>query len=167
MFSRWMALYGVSRGTRTSFRPSFRQTSAARWIRFVPAPDAIAPIVPIEQGTTIIPACLFEPDEGFAAKLSSRQKRISFESLGRPSQVLIDAVSDSFRSAPISTFATVAAVPEMIRFMVSTAPLAARSCSVRWAYIVPDAPVIATVNSMFCRFILALRTQIQKPGVNE
>jgi len=33
----------------------------------------MAPIVAIEQGTIIIPACLFDPDEGLAAKLSNRQ----------------------------------------------------------------------------------------------
>jgi len=39
----------------------------------------------------------------------------------------------SRRFAPISTWATVAAVPDIIRFTVSTTPLATRSCSVRCA----------------------------------
>ena len=50
--SRWIAESGVSRGMRTSFRSSLSATLAARWIRFVIVPDAIAPSVPIEQGQT-------------------------------------------------------------------------------------------------------------------
>src|SRR4029079_17267772 len=99
-------------GTRTNLRPSFKHTSAARWIRFVPAPEAIAPIVPIEHGTIIIPACLFEPDEGFAAILSSRQQRTSFESFSNPSHSLNLVASASRRFTPVSTCATVAAVDD-------------------------------------------------------
>ena len=43
---------GVSRGTRTSLRPSFSATEAARWIRFAIAPAASVPTVDIEQGQT-------------------------------------------------------------------------------------------------------------------
>ena len=50
MFSRWIVESGVSRGTSTSFRPSFSATLAARWIRLDMAPEATVPSVPIEHG---------------------------------------------------------------------------------------------------------------------
>src|SRR5687767_5845779 len=118
-------------------------------MRFVPAPDAIAPIVAIEHGTMIIPACLLDPDDGFAARLSSRQVRIRRDSAGRPSQSLtFDGWCTSLRLIPVSTCATVTAVSDTIRLIFSTTPLAASNCSVRCAYIAPDAPVMAKVNSI-------------------
>ena len=61
MFSRWTRLKGVSRGTRISFRRSFRWTSAARVIRFVVIPWAIAARVLMLQGATTIPAVRNDP----------------------------------------------------------------------------------------------------------
>ena len=62
MFSRWIRLSGVSRGTRISFRPSLSATSAARWIRFDADPEATAVRVRIEQGAITMPSVLNEPD---------------------------------------------------------------------------------------------------------
>ena len=45
----------------TSLRPSLSATLAARWIRFVIVPDAIAPSVPIEQGQITYPSIRAEP----------------------------------------------------------------------------------------------------------
>jgi len=58
MFSIMISEYGVSRGTRIRRRRSFRQTSAARSIRFDEAPQAIRPSVPPEQGTIAMPSVL-------------------------------------------------------------------------------------------------------------
>ena len=41
MLSMWVSESGVSRGTRMSFRRSFRCTSAARWMRLAADPAAI------------------------------------------------------------------------------------------------------------------------------
>ena len=66
MFSRWMELNGASRTTSTSLRRSFRMTSAARWIRFSPEPEAIAPRVRALHGHTTMPRVRKEPLEIFA-----------------------------------------------------------------------------------------------------
>jgi hypothetical protein len=52
---------GVSRGTSTSFRRSFRATDAARWMRFCIAPDASVPTVAIEQGQITYASTRAEP----------------------------------------------------------------------------------------------------------
>ncbi|MNO61405.1 hypothetical protein D3C76_520520 [compost metagenome] len=62
MFSRWMLENGASRGTRISWRRSFRATSAARSIRLLQAPLAMAESVPVEQGTTTIAEGAPEPE---------------------------------------------------------------------------------------------------------
>jgi hypothetical protein len=62
MFSTWMRLSGVSRGTRTSGRPSLSVTSAARSIRFEARPVTMPERVPIEQGATTMPSVRTEPD---------------------------------------------------------------------------------------------------------
>src|SRR5437868_4991067 len=49
MFSRWICDSGVSRGTSTSLRSSFKATEAARWIRFCIAPEA--PVTPRKTRT--------------------------------------------------------------------------------------------------------------------
>jgi hypothetical protein len=99
----------------------------------VTAPDAIAPSVPIEHGTMIMPACGCEPDEGFAAMLSSRWIRNIFPFDGNPIQSPILFSSAARRSKPSSTIATVLAESETIKLIRSTTPLAARWTSVRWA----------------------------------
>ena len=55
MFSRWMALTGVSLGTSTSGLFSFKQTSAALRIRLSERPWAMAATVAMLQGTIAIP----------------------------------------------------------------------------------------------------------------
>ncbi len=54
MFSRWIVESGVSRGTNTSFLPSFKQTSAALCSRLREDPEANTPIVDAEQGMITI-----------------------------------------------------------------------------------------------------------------
>lgn len=61
MFRSWASPSGVSRGTNTSFRRSFRWTSAARWIRFSLSPWATAASVPMLHGQTAIPPVRNEP----------------------------------------------------------------------------------------------------------
>src|SRR5471030_2921844 len=57
-----MLEYGASRGTRINWRRSLRVTSAARSIRLLQAPVAIADKVPVEHGTTTIAAGAPEPE---------------------------------------------------------------------------------------------------------
>ena len=66
MFSRWMLENGDSRGTRISCRRSLRATSAARSMRLLLAPVAMAERVPVEQGQTTMAAGALEPDAGGA-----------------------------------------------------------------------------------------------------
>ena len=62
MFSRWIRLSGVSRGTSTSRRRSLSITSAQRWIRLPPTPWAIAARVDIEHGATTAAGASDDPD---------------------------------------------------------------------------------------------------------
>ncbi|MNL87633.1 hypothetical protein D3C87_2168730 [compost metagenome] len=62
MFSRWMLENGASRGTRINCRRSLSTTSAARSIRLLQAPVAIADRVPVLQGTTTIAEGAPEPE---------------------------------------------------------------------------------------------------------
>src|SRR5690606_41622804 len=62
MFSRWMLERGLSRGTRISWRRSLRATSAARSIRLLLAPQAIADSVPVLQGQTTMAEGAPEPE---------------------------------------------------------------------------------------------------------
>ena len=71
MFSRWIALSGVSRGTRISFRRSLSATSAARSTSERDAPTEIADRVPIEHGQMTIPSLSAEPDAGVAPRSPS------------------------------------------------------------------------------------------------
>src|SRR5450830_2029575 len=57
-----MLEYGASRGTRINWRRSLRVTSAARSIRLLQAPVAMADKVPVEHGTTTIAAGAPEPE---------------------------------------------------------------------------------------------------------
>src|SRR3972149_11832540 len=61
IFSRCIALRGVSRGTRTSLPPSFMTQSAALSMRLPDAPEAILARVPMEHGQTIIVFGIEEP----------------------------------------------------------------------------------------------------------
>ena len=72
MFSRWMTLRGVSRGTTISGRRSLRWTSAARVTRFVVMPLAIAARVLMLHGETTIPPVRNEPLAIAAEKSSWR-----------------------------------------------------------------------------------------------
>jgi hypothetical protein len=64
----WMRLSGVSRGTKTRRRRSFKHTSAARDSRFALVPVAISASDFIEQGTTTMPIVRKEPDETAAPR---------------------------------------------------------------------------------------------------
>ena len=71
MFSRWIALSGVSRGTRISRRRSLSATSAARSTSERDEPAAIADSVPIEHGQITIPPLSADPDAGAAPRSPS------------------------------------------------------------------------------------------------
>ena len=58
---RWIDESGVSRGTSTSLRRSLSATEAARWMRFVIAPEASVPTVDIEHGQTTYASTCAEP----------------------------------------------------------------------------------------------------------
>ena len=72
LFSRWMMLSGVSRGSRMRGRFSFRHTSADRTIRLSAKPAAMAARVFMEQGAMTIPECRKEPLAGGANRLSGK-----------------------------------------------------------------------------------------------
>ncbi len=57
----WIKFHGVSRGTSTSLRRSFKKTSAARRSALSLEPEAIRPRVAMEQGTTTIASKRAEP----------------------------------------------------------------------------------------------------------
>lgn len=67
-FCRWVLLKGVSRMARTNVFLSLSRTSAALWIRFRDNPFDMAASVPMEQGSTTIPAYPLDPEEGGAEK---------------------------------------------------------------------------------------------------
>ncbi len=62
MFSRWISLSGLFRGTRIGRRRSFSVTSAARQIRPSAYPVRIPARVFMLQGTMIIAATGKDPD---------------------------------------------------------------------------------------------------------
>src|SRR5439155_9250187 len=130
-----MALSGVSRGTRISFRLSFNVTSAARSISDRDAPTAIADNVPIEQGHTIIPAVSAEPEAGGAPRSSFENVSTHEFHPSLPTASLrasIDPIPDSVSSSRIPYFDTIS----------DTGRCAATSCcSSLTAYGAPDAPV--------------------------
>lgn len=72
MFSRWISLNGVSRGTRTSGRRSLSVTSAARVIRLSAKPCRIAASVFMLHGTTTMPDTGYDPDETVAPNSPNR-----------------------------------------------------------------------------------------------
>ena len=61
MVLKWPKWSGVSRTININGRRSFNDTSAARISRFELIPPAIADMVWIEHGATIIPSVLNEP----------------------------------------------------------------------------------------------------------
>jgi hypothetical protein len=67
---------GASRGTRISWRRSFNVTSAARSIRLLQAPVAMADKVPVEHGTTTMAAGEPEPDLPIGCAGVLGQKRL-------------------------------------------------------------------------------------------
>jgi len=67
MLSIWIVPTGSSANSRTSLRPSFNVTSAARCRRFVASPLAMAATDFMLQGATIIPSVRNEPLEIRAA----------------------------------------------------------------------------------------------------
>ena len=96
MFWRWMALRGVSRGTSTRGRNSFKVTSAARSRRFPAAPQAIPERVPMLQGTTSIPA-VARPPLAMAAPMSLIGSCCTSPSARQPSTVAPRSASSSSR----------------------------------------------------------------------
>lgn len=62
IFSRWIKLNGLSRGTQIKGKFSFNVTSAALEIKSWDMPDAILPIQPIDAGMIIIPLWRKEPE---------------------------------------------------------------------------------------------------------
>src|SRR3972149_4328392 len=71
MFSRLIAVRGVSLVTRTNLRDSLRVTPAARAIRVSSYPTAILERVFIVHGITIMPSILWVPLETLAAIFAS------------------------------------------------------------------------------------------------
>src|SRR3954467_3806532 len=138
MLPRWMALRGVSRGTNTSFRPSFSVTSAARSISDLEAPTEIADSVPIEHGQTTIPAVRAEPDAGGAPppsleNPSTYDAHASIPTASRNASIA--SMPDSVASNRKPYFETISEIGRW------AAVSAWRS---RTAYGAPDAPVIPT-----------------------
>src|SRR4051812_26565720 len=138
MLPRWIALSGVPRGTRISFRPSFNVTSAARSIKDLDAPTEIADSVPIEHGQTTMPAVRADPDAGGAPrssleKTSTYDAHASIPTASRSASV--DSIPDSVANKRIPYFDTIS----------DTGQCAAVSAwSSLTAYGAPDAPVIPT-----------------------
>ena len=71
--SRWLRVTGVSRGTTTVVRRSFKLTSAARWSRSFDSPIAIPAHAAVLAGTTTIPFARYEPLLGPAPKSPAAQ----------------------------------------------------------------------------------------------
>ena len=61
MFSKWISLKGVSRGTSTRVRRSLRMTSAHRSRRLPEFPAAMRERVPMLQGQITMASGAFEP----------------------------------------------------------------------------------------------------------
>src|SRR6266550_5986503 len=138
MLPRWIALNGVSRGTRISLRCSLRVTSAARSISDLDAPTAIADSVPIEHGQTIIPAVRAEPEAG-AAPRSSLEKTSTYDAHASIPTVSRRASIDSI---PASVASRRSPYLETIKETGRCA--AVSTCNNLTAYGAPDAPVIPT-----------------------
>ncbi len=81
---RWISESGVSRGTRTSERPSLSATSAARSTRFELKPAATRASVPMLQGHRITAPVRAVPEEGGASTMSGANTRT--DAAASPSQ---------------------------------------------------------------------------------
>ncbi|MNI52348.1 hypothetical protein D3C73_1071200 [compost metagenome] len=151
-----MLEYGASRGTRISCRRSFRVTSAARSIRLLQAPVAIADRVPVEHGTTTIAAGLPEPEATGDIQSSFPYTRIC------PSAAPVY----SLRKACI-IWGLAGNVTSVSVAITSCAALEIRKCTSRSSrtrqssrrkpYWAPEAPVIASVMRSGPLFIAAPR----------
>src|SRR5260370_26886818 len=79
---------GGARGTRINLRRSFKKTSAARRSAVSLEPDAILPIVAIEQGTIIIASNRAEPLTNGTLRSFSPCCAIDFGIFNEPTSVL-------------------------------------------------------------------------------
>ncbi len=70
MFSRWISLKGVSRGSSTSLRRSLSMTSAARSSRLPDMPVRMLANVFMLHGATTMPSVRKEPLAMHAARLA-------------------------------------------------------------------------------------------------
>src|SRR3954465_2723572 len=138
MFSRWIVESGVSRGQRTSLRPSFSATLAARWIKFDIAPDAIVPNVPIEQGQMTEPSPFAEP-LAYGACQSRSSCSVTASRTGSVRRASVSSAER--RAAPSSSGATTSSPAREAQRPISQ-PAAASDSSNRAAYGAPEAPVI-------------------------
>ena len=116
MCSRWIADNGISRGTRINCRRSLIITSAARSIRLLLAPVAMAESEPEEQGQTTIERGAAEPLATGANHSCSPKTRNSFASV--PKRWLkksTTATGSCGSSISLSAFSTTRAAGEIIR----------------------------------------------------
>src|SRR3990167_6109715 len=144
MFSRWMLENGASRGTRINWRRSFSTTSAARSIRLLQAPLAMADRVPVEQGTTTMALGAPEPEAAGAIQSSLPYTRICPE----------DAPVYSLRKACMAC-GLAGRLTSVSVAITSCAALEIRKCTSRSSrtrqssrrrpYWAPEAPVMAKV----------------------
>ena len=126
---RWI---GVSRIAKINRRRSFRKTSAARVMSVSERPLAIRPIVPIEQGQTII-ASYSELPEANGALKSSLRYTVNGNSSGNTP---VSCAQTSFDLSENTTFARSICPVDCNRRNSSRRSL---------AYIDPLAPVTATI----------------------
>src|ERR1035437_324470 len=138
-----MRLNGVSRTQRINRRHSFKQTSAARSIRFEAMPLAIPASVPIVHGSTIIPSERQLPLATLAPMSASECCTILFPEAAAPS---------SFSTNPlrplscISSAKTRNAASDGIKSTLATRVSASSARSISAAKIEPLAPVTARVS---------------------
>ncbi len=110
---------GVSLTRRTSFFLSFIQTSAPLSMRLPDTPDAILPIVPIEQGATTMPSGEFDPDAKGAEKFFSPNTR-SFSPVKRAS-IFLMKVDEETPSNP-STSLPIISIPVSVAHTETVCP---------------------------------------------
>jgi hypothetical protein len=111
---------GVSRGTISSLRPSFKATSAARSTRFEENPTETRAIVPMLHGHRMAPPTSAVPEEGGASMASERKTR-TLEARSAP----IQPGSASFSSSPCTPGST----PSSCRMTLAAASVMATSTS--------------------------------------
>src|SRR2546423_1802355 len=139
MLRRWISESGVSRGISTRRRSSFNATDAARWIRFVIAPEAIVPSVPIEHGQRTYASTFAEPLAygdfqslgSYTVKLPPREGSSSRSSVS----------SRESRALPYSSVASTS-MPALDAQIPSSTSAPASASTSRAAYGAPEAPVM-------------------------